>query len=66
MIIPAIFGLMLKKLACLNPNLHPRRVHWHTFRSGSRSAPERQRLELRWLLPIPVKVLGQAPGGDQA
>lgn len=35
---------------------HVRRAHWHTFVSGPRSEPEKQRRQLRWLPPIAVAI----------
>jgi hypothetical protein len=35
---------------------HVRRAHWHTFVSGPRKEPEKQRRALKWMPPIPVMI----------
>ena len=40
------------------PRPHWRRGHWHHFWVGPRSQPEKRRLVLRWLPPIPVGIPG--------
>lgn len=35
---------------------HVRRAHWHTFVSGPRKEPDKQRRSLKWMPPIPVMI----------
>lgn len=37
-----------------SPEPHIRNAHWHGFWKGPRNYPERRRLEVRWMPPIPV------------
>ncbi len=41
-----------------SPRPHWRRGHWHHFWTGPRSEPEKRKLVLRWLPPIPVGIPG--------
>ena len=35
---------------------HMRRAHWHSFWTGPRKTPEKQKLIVKWLPPIPVNL----------
>src|SRR5690606_18313581 len=39
-----------------SPRPHVRRAHWHAYWTGPRSDPEKRRVVLHWLPPIPVNV----------
>ena len=40
----------------LSPRPHIRRAHWHTYWKGPKNNPEKRRVLLKWLPPIPVGV----------
>lgn len=44
-----------------SPLPHIRKAHWHSFWTGPRNEPERQRIVVKWLPPIPVNVEDDLP-----